>query len=117
MRKILADAGHDANLVIMAADTREEPVTIELLQHKHTAIIDYTGSQRFGTWIEQNCTNKLVYTETAGCNGVVVHSTDNLDGMISGLANGLCGFSAQMCTSPQNIHVPKDGFESDKGPR
>jgi len=115
MREILTKAGHDPNLVIMAADTRDEPVTIELLQHEDTAIIDYTGSQRFGTWIEQNCTDKLVYTETAGCNGVVVHSTDNLDGMISGLANGLCGFSAQMCTSPQNIHVPKDGFDSDKG--
>jgi len=67
---------------ILATDTRDEPVTIELLQHKDTAIIDYTGSQRFGTWIEQNCTDKLVYTETAGCNGVVVHSTDNLDGMM-----------------------------------
>jgi len=115
MREILTKAGHDPNLVIMAADTRDEPITIELLQHEDTAIIDYTGSQRFGTWIEQNCTDKLVYTETAGCNGVVIHSTDNLDGMISGLANGLCGFSAQMCTSPQNIHVPKDGFDSDKG--
>lgn len=115
MRELLAAAGHDPNLVIMAADTRNEPITIDFLQHKNTAIIDYTGSQRFGTWIEQNCTDKLVYTETAGCNGVVIHSTDNLDGMVSGLANALCGFSSQMCTSPQNIHVPKDGFESDKG--
>ena len=115
MRELLAAAGHDPNLVIMAADTQNEPITIDFLQHKNTAIIDYTGSQRFGTWIEQNCTDKLVYTETAGCNGVVIHSTDNLDGMVSGLANALCGFSSQMCTSPQNIHVPKDGFESDKG--
>lgn len=115
MRDILISAGQDPNLVILAADTRDDPITIALLQHADTAIIDYTGSQSFGTWIEQNCASKLVYTETAGCNGVVVHSTDNLDGMVSGLANALCGFSAQMCTSPQNIHIPRDGFESDKG--
>ena len=115
IREILSATGHDPNLVIMAADTRDEPITIDLLQHPETVIIDYTGSQRFGTWIEQNCSDKLVYTETAGCNGVVIHSTDNLDGMVSGLANALCGFSAQMCTSPQNIHIPRDGFNSDKG--
>lgn len=116
MRAILEGAGHDPNLVIMAADTRDAPITIHLLQHETTAIIDYTGSQRFGTWIEKNCADKLVFTETAGCNGVVIHSTDNIEGLISGLANALCGFSAQMCTSPQNIHVPKDGFMSDEGP-
>ena len=115
MRDILQASGHDPNLVILAADTREEPITIELLEHSKTAIIDYTGSQRFGLWIEEHCANKLVFTETAGCNAVVIHSTDNLAGLISGLANGLCGFSAQMCTSPQNIHIPATGFASDEG--
>lgn len=115
MRKILSDNNYDPNLLIMAADTRNEPITLALLQHPDTAIIDYTGSQEFGLWIEKNCTDKLVYTETAGCNGVVIESTDNLDGMINGLANALCGFSAQMCTSPQNIHFPVSGIDSDQG--
>jgi phenylacetic acid degradation protein paaN len=115
MRKILADHGYDPNLLIMAADTRDEPITLALLQHPDTAIIDYTGSQKFGLWIEKNCADKLVYTETAGCNGVVIQSTDNLAGMIDGLANALCGFSAQMCTSPQNIHFPVSGIDSDQG--
>ncbi len=115
MRAHITAAGLDPNMVIMAADTRAEPITVALLQHPSTAIIDYTGSQRFGTWIEKNCGDKLVYTETAGCNGVVVHSTDNIDGLISGLANALCGFSAQMCTSPQNIHIPKAGLQTDQG--
>ncbi len=116
MRKLLSDNGHDPNLLIMAADTRELPVTVELLQHSATKIIDYTGSQRFGHWIEQNCRDKLIYTETAGCNAVVLESTDNLDGLISGLANGLAGFSAQMCTSPQNIHIPAAGIQTNQGP-
>ena len=112
-REVLAGAGFDPNLVLLAADTREAPATIDLIQHADCAIIDYTGSQRFGTWIEQNCRDKLVYTETAGCNGVVIESTDDLDGLINGLANVLCGFSAQMCTTPQNIHVPAEGIVAD----
>ncbi len=115
-RRVLEQAGHNPNLVLLAADTRESPITTELLRHRDCAIIDYTGSQAFGNWIEQHCADKLVFTETAGCNAVVVESTDNLDGLVDGLANALCGFSAQMCTSPQNIHVPADGIASDQGP-
>jgi len=109
-RRVLAEAGFDPNLILLAADTREAPVTVDLIQHSACAIIDYTGSQRFGTWIEENCRDKLVYTETAGCNAVVIESTNDLDGMINALANVLCGFSAQMCTTPQNIHVPAQGI-------
>lgn len=114
-RRVLETAGHDPNLLIMVADTADEPITKDLLNHEATAIIDYTGSQQFGHWIETHCADKLVYTETAGCNGVVIHSTDNLDGLLQGLANCLCGFSAQMCTTPQNLHVPASGIESDQG--
>ncbi len=115
-RQILANNGYDPNLILMAADTRAQPITVELLRHKETKIIDYTGSQQFGTWIEENFPGKLVFTETAGCNGVVVQSTDNITGLINGLANSLCAFSAQMCTSPQNIHIPADGLDTDQGP-
>lgn len=115
-RKVLKEAGFDPNLIMMAADTRCDPVTIELLHHSDIKIIDYTGSQKFGNWIEENFPKKLIFTETAGCNAVVIHSTSNLKDMISALANGLCGFSAQMCTSPQNIHVPAKGINTDEGP-
>lgn len=109
MREVLSAVGLDPNMVLLAADERDAPITIDLLQHPDCAIIDYTGSQRFGRWIEGNCRGRLVYTETAGCNAVVLESSDDLDGAIGGLANGLCGFSAQMCTSPQNIHIPAAG--------
>lgn len=111
MREVLAATGLDPNMVTMAADERDAPVTIELLEHPGCAIIDYTGSQRFGLWIEENCRDRLVYTETAGCNGVVVESLVDADGAIGGLANGFCGFSAQMCTSPQNVHIPASGVK------
>lgn len=109
-REVLAESGFDPNLVSLVADTREEPATMALLEHPMTAIVDFTGSPRFGDWIERNCPGKLVYTETAGCNSVVIESCDDLDAMAGAIAHSLCQASAQMCTSVQNIHVPADGI-------
>ncbi|WP_269473274.1 aldehyde dehydrogenase family protein [Kineobactrum salinum] len=85
------------------------PATLELIEHPDTAIIDFTGSPHFGAWLEQNCPGKLVYTETAGCNSVVLESTDDLEATARAIAHSLCQASAQMCTSVQNIHVPTAG--------
>ena len=115
MREVLVEHGHDPNLVTMAADTRDHPITIELLHHRDTAIIDFTGGPRFGQWIEQNCPNALVYTETAGCNSVVIESTDDFSGMCDAIAHSLCQASAQMCTSVQNIFVPRVGIDTNVG--
>ncbi len=117
MREVLAECGHDPNLVTMAADTREDPVTIKLFEHPDTAIIDFTGSPQFGKWIEDTFTDILVYTETAGCNSVIIESTDDLDGVCNAVAHSLCQASAQMCTSVQNIFVPKDGIQTESGHR
>mgnify|MGYP003630253918 FL=1 len=108
-REVLAEAGYDPNLVTLAADTRVDPATLPLIQHPDTAIIDFTGSPRFGSWLEQNCPGKQVYTETAGCNSVVLESTDDLQATARAVAHSLCQASAQMCTSVQNIHVPAAG--------
>jgi phenylacetic acid degradation protein paaN len=109
-RDVLREAGFNPDLVTMVADTRDEPVTMDLLTHPNTAIIDFTGSPQFGEWIEQNCRNALVYTETAGCNSVVIESTDDLEAMATGISHSLCQASAQMCTSVQNIYIPKNGI-------
>ncbi|MEP4149118.1 MAG: phenylacetic acid degradation protein PaaN [Halioglobus sp.] len=109
-REVLSEAGFDPNLVSMVADTREAPATMALLEHPMTAIIDFTGSPAFGRWIEQNCRDKQVYTETAGCNSVVIESCQDLKAMASAIAHSLCQASAQMCTSVQNIHIPADGI-------
>ncbi len=108
-RETLREAGFDPNLVTLAADTRAEPVTKHLLQHPKTAIIDFTGGQGFGAWIEANCQHADVYTETAGCNAVVVESAEDLDAVLDAIAQSLCLFSAQMCTAAQNVFVPATG--------
>jgi phenylacetic acid degradation protein paaN len=109
-REVLAESGFDPNLVTMVADTREEPATMALLEHPATAIIDFTGSPGFGQWIERNCADKLVYTETAGCNSVVIESCKDLQATALAIAHSLCQASAQMCTSVQNIHIPAEGI-------
>jgi len=114
-REVIANAGFDPNLVTMALDTMEEPIGKLLVQHPKTAIVDFTGSVAFGQWVERNAYPALAFTETAGCNTVVLESTDDLDAALRSLATTLCMFSAQMCTSPQNIYIPADGVRTPDG--
>jgi phenylacetic acid degradation protein paaN len=109
-RELLQEAGYDPDLITMVADDRERQITMALLQHPDTAIIDFTGSARFGSWIEQNCRQALVYTETAGCNSVLLESCEDLGATAKAIAHSLCQASAQMCTSVQNIYIPADGI-------
>lgn len=114
-RRVLAAAGFDPNLVTLALDTVAEPIGKVLVKHPKTAIVDFTGSVRFGQWVEANAHPALAYTETAGCNTVVLESADDLDAALRSLATTLCMFSAQMCTSPQNIYVPAQGVRTPTG--
>ncbi|MCO8251177.1 phenylacetic acid degradation protein PaaN [Comamonas thiooxydans] len=114
-REVLQEAGFDPNLVTLALDSREAPIGKEIVKHPSAAIIDFTGSVAFGKWVEDNAHPALAYTETAGCNTVVLESCEDFDGMIRSLATTMCMFSAQMCTSPQNIYVPRSGIRVGTG--
>ncbi|GAA0504364.1 phenylacetic acid degradation protein PaaN [Pigmentiphaga daeguensis] len=114
-RQVLAAAGFDPNLVCMVLDTPEAPAGKTLVKHPKTAIVDFTGGVRFGRWVEQNAWPAISFTETAGCNTVVLESAADLDAALRSLATTLCLFSAQMCTSPQNIYVPRRGVETPAG--
>jgi acyl-CoA reductase-like NAD-dependent aldehyde dehydrogenase len=56
-----------------------------------------------------------VYTEKAGVNTVVIDSTDDWRGMLGNIAFSLALYSGQMCTTPQNFLVPRDGIHTDQG--
>ncbi len=114
-RQVIAAAGFDPNLVTMALDTIDEPIGKLLVQHPKTAIVDFTGSVAFGQWVERNAYPALAFTETAGCNTVVLESVDDLDAALRSLATTMCMFSAQMCTSPQNIYLPAHGVRTPAG--
>jgi phenylacetic acid degradation protein paaN len=106
---VLREAGFDPKVVQLAVDTVEKPLAKVLAQRPEIALIDYTGSTEFGDWLEAN-SRALVYTEKAGVNSVVIDSTGDLKGMIRNLAMSLSLYSGQMCTTPQNLFVPKDGI-------
>lgn len=114
-REVLASSGFDPNLVTLCLDTTEEPLGKVLVKHPQTAIVDFTGSARFGSWVEANAWPALCYSETSGVNTVVIESADDLDAVVKSLATTMSLFSAQMCTSPQNIYVPKKGIQTPTG--
>ncbi|MGH4035157.1 phenylacetic acid degradation protein PaaN [Actinomycetota bacterium Odt1-20B] len=114
-REVLADAGFDPNLVALAAERPGEGIAKTLAVRPEIKIIDYTGSTAFGDWLEANARQAQVYTEKAGVNTVVVESTDNYKGMLSNLAFSLSLYSGQMCTTPQNLLIPREGIETDAG--
>ncbi|MEV5277320.1 phenylacetic acid degradation protein PaaN [Streptomyces sp. NPDC051994] len=114
-REVLAEAGFDPNLVALAADRPGEGIAKALAVRPEIKIIDYTGSSAFGDWLEANARQAQVYTEKAGVNTVVIDSTDNYKGMLANLSFSLSLYSGQMCTTPQNLLIPRDGITTDAG--
>jgi phenylacetic acid degradation protein paaN len=116
-RAVLEEAGFGPALVQLAAEADGQGVAKTLAERDEVAIIDYTGGPSFGGWLEQAgaAAGKLVYTEKAGINTIVVDSTDDLRGTLGNLAFSLALYSGQMCTAPQNIYVPEGGVDTDEG--
>ncbi|MGJ5897603.1 phenylacetic acid degradation protein PaaN [Streptomyces niveiscabiei] len=114
-REVLAEAGFDPNLVALAAERPGEGIAKTLATRPEIRIVDYTGSTAFGDWLEANARQAQVYTEKAGVNTVIVDSTANYKGMLANLAFSLSLYSGQMCTTPQNLLIPRDGIGTDEG--
>ncbi|MDX3247798.1 phenylacetic acid degradation protein PaaN [Streptomyces sp. ME18-1-4] len=116
-REVLAAAGFDPNLVALAAERPGEGIAKTLATRPEIRIIDYTGSTAFGDWLEANARQAQVFTEKAGVNTVIVESTANYQGMLANLAFSLSLYSGQMCTTPQNLLIPREGIRTDEGPK
>jgi len=114
-RAVLSEFGFDPNLITLAVDTLDEPIAGKYVDHPAVQIIDFTGSPRYGGHLERTVTGKLLYTETAGVNSVVIESVDDLTESARAVARATCLFSAQMCTSPQVVYVPKSGIATSEG--
>ena len=114
-REVLAEQGFDPNIVQLAPDTVAAPIAKELATDPAIGMVDFTGSSAFGGWLRHNLRDKLVFTEEAGVNTIVIDSTDAFKPMCQNIAFSLSLYSGQMCTSPQSILVPKSGIETDEG--
>jgi phenylacetic acid degradation protein paaN len=78
-------------------------------------LVDFTGGNAFGDWLEENARQAVVFTEKAGVNTVVVDSTDGFKAMCQNLAFSFSLYTGQMCTAPQNVYLPESGIETDEG--
>ncbi len=114
-RTVLDEAGFDRNVVTLGVDKAAAPIAKELVTDPRTGIVDYTGGSSFGRWLEENVHHAEVYTEKAGINSVIVDSTDDLKGLYRNLAVSMTLFSGQMCTTPQDVFVPRAGVETGEG--
>ncbi len=112
-REVLRETGFAPDLVALAAEAPGEGLAKVLATHPAVRVVDYTGSTAFGEWLEANARQAVVYTEKAGVNCVVLDSTDDYQGLLGNLAFSLSLYSGQMCTTPQNLLIPRDGLRAD----
>src|SRR6476620_781735 len=114
-QEVLAEAGFDRNLVTLAAEDPADKLAATLAVRPEVRLIDFTGGNAFGDWLERNAHQATVFTEKAGVNTVVVDSTDDFGAMCQNLAFSFALYSGQMCTAPQNVYLPADGVETNEG--
>ena len=114
-REVLDEAGFDADLVTLAAEDPADKLAASLALRPEVKLIDYTGGNAFGDWLEQNARQAVVFTEKAGVNTVVVDSTSDFKAMCFTLAISIALYTGQMCTAPQNVYLPAGGVETDDG--
>jgi phenylacetic acid degradation protein paaN len=114
-RQVLTEAGFDPNVVTLVAHEPGDDIPQKLALRPEVKIIDFTGSPANGEWLERNAHQAQVYTEKAGVNQIIIDSTNDFKGLVRNVTFSLALYSGQMCTAPQNIHVPKDGIETAEG--
>lgn len=115
-REVLSEAGFDPNVVLLAAHEVEDTTTPQQLAlDPAVRLIDFTGSNANGNWLETNARQALVYTEKAGVNQVIIDSVDDFKAVARNLAFSFSLYSGQMCTAPQNVYVPRDGIRTADG--
>lgn len=114
IQRALSDHGLPADIVQLAPDTPDAPLGKILADHPAVKLIDYTGGNAFGDYLE-SLSGKRVFTEKAGINSIVLHSTNDLKSTVQNIAFSLSLYSGQMCTCPQNIFVPLGGIQTPEG--
>jgi phenylacetic acid degradation protein paaN len=114
-QEVLAEAGFDPDLVTLAAEEPDDQLAATLAVRPEVRLIDFTGGNAFGDWLEEHARQAVVFTEKAGVNTVVVDSTSDFGAMCQNLAFSFSLYSGQMCTAPQNVYLPAAGIATDDG--
>lgn len=113
IQKVLSENGFDANIVQLAADSSNNPITKQLAENTAVKMVDFTGSSEFGNYVES--LPKLTFTEKAGVNSMILDSVIDLQPVLANIAFSASLYSGQMCTAPQNIFISKNGVQTSNG--
>ena len=114
IQRALKNYGKNPDIVQLAPDSAQDPLTKKLAEHDSVKLIDYTGNTSFGNYIE-SLSNKTTFTEKAGVNSVVIDSVKDLKEVMQNLSFSVCLYSGQMCTAPQNFFIPEEGVNGPDG--
>lgn len=114
IQEVLAENGFSPDLVMLASDIESKPITKELAENSAVKIIDFTGSNAFGDYVE-SIPGKITFTEKAGVNSIIIDSVQDLKEMAQNVAFSICLYSGQMCTAPQNFYIPSEGIKNGEG--
>src|SRR5690606_1526667 len=114
-REVLADAGYDPNIVMLAAHDASDDTAQALALNPAVKLLDFTGSSVNGDWLESHARQAQVYTEKSGVNQVIIDSVDDFKSVARNLAFSFALYSGQMCTAPQNVYVPRGGIKTADG--
>ena len=109
LRQLFKEAGLKPDTIQLAVDTTAEPITKQLAEHADVKMIDFTGSSKFGNYIEG--LPKITFTEKSAINPVIIDSTKDIEAVVTNLAFSISLYSRQMCTAPQNIYIPAQGIK------
>ncbi|HNI44734.1 MAG TPA: phenylacetic acid degradation protein PaaN [Chitinophagales bacterium] len=109
IQQTLQKNGFNPNIVQLAVDTPDQLITKQLAEHPNVRLIDYTGGNTFGDYVE-SLPNKITFTEKAGVNSVIIDSVRDLREVMRNLAFSVSLYSGQMCTAPQNLFIPEGGI-------
>ncbi|MEU4994541.1 phenylacetic acid degradation protein PaaN [Streptomyces rimosus] len=114
-REVLGACGFDPNLVCLAPERPGELLARELAISPEVGVIDYSGGTEFGAWLARNAPGARLFAATSAVNSLLVESTAHYRGLLDNTAFSLALYSGQLCTSTQNLLIPRDGISTDEG--
>ena len=90
----------------------------ELAVRPEVGIVDYTGSTAFGDWLEAATPGRRRSTRRRPASTPSSSTRPTTTGACSPTSRSRSSlYSGQMCTTPQNLLVPRDGIATDAGSR
>ncbi len=114
IQKVLETEGLDSQVIQLAVDSSDDLITKKLAESSTIKVIDYTGGNQFGDYLE-GLPGKTTFTEKSAINPVIIDSAFDLREVMRNLAFSLCLYSGQMCTAPQNFFIPETGVKTKNG--